>query len=121
MLFIDDVPEIRDSLTTLLSTLGWEVRSASDQQEAEQIHAAGFSPDVLLIDFRLRDNASGLDAWEALKRRGCDAPGLMITGETEPRRIAAARRAGITVLYKPVDGAQLVQAMGHAVRAVAHS
>ena len=121
VLFIDDEPEIRDSLTTLLSTLGWEVRSASDQQEAEQIHAAGFSPDVLLIDFRLRDNASGLDAWEALKRQGCDAPGLMITGETEPRRIAAARRAGITVLYKPVDGAQLVQAMGHAVRSVAHS
>ncbi|SCK26543.1 Signal transduction histidine kinase [Variovorax sp. HW608] len=115
VLFIDDEPEIRESLTTLLSTLGWEVRSASDQQEAEEIHEAGFSPDVLLIDFRLRDNASGLDAWRALKRRGCDAPGLMITGETEPRRIAAAREAGITVLYKPVDGAQLLQAMGQAL------
>jgi hypothetical protein len=39
----------------------------------------------------------------------------MITGETEPRRIAAAREAGITVLYKPVDGAQLLQAMGQAL------
>jgi signal transduction histidine kinase/ActR/RegA family two-component response regulator len=117
VLFIDDEPEIRESLTTLLSTLGWEVRSASDQQEAEQIHEGGFAPDVLLIDFRLRDNASGLDAWEALKRRGCDAPGLMITGETEPRRIADARKAGITVLYKPVDGVQLIQAMGRAVEA----
>ena len=107
-LCLDDEPEVRASLGLLLATLNWEVRTAGDADEALRALADGFQPDVLLVDFRLRGGASGVDAIDALRAVRCTAPALLITGDTEPGRIAEARAAGIGVLYKPVEGQLLL-------------
>ena len=109
VLCIDDEQEVRSSLTILLTTLGFEVRTATDASEAVSALADGFKPDVLLVDFRLRNGVSGLQAVETLRASQCDAPVLLITGDTAPARIAEAQAAGVEVLYKPVDGQQLVE------------
>jgi signal transduction histidine kinase/ActR/RegA family two-component response regulator len=111
VLLIDDEPEVRDSLSILLHTLGWEVCAAAGIAEAESIFVRGFEPDALLVDFRLRGGASGLDAIRHLRERECLAPAILVTGDTEPARVAAAREAGLPVLYKPVDGMQLATAL----------
>lgn len=109
VLCLDDEQEVRSSLTILLTTLGFEVRTASDASEAASALADGFKPDVLLVDFRLRNGVSGLEAVDSLRATQCDAPVLLITGDTAPARIAEAQAAGVDVLYKPVDGRQLVE------------
>jgi signal transduction histidine kinase/CheY-like chemotaxis protein len=109
VLCLDDEQEVRSSLTTLLTTLGFEVRTASDAGEAVSALADGFMPDVLLVDFRLRNGLSGLEAVETLRAAQCKAPVLLITGDTAPARIAEAQAVGVDVLYKPVDGRRLIE------------
>ena len=107
-LCLDDEPEVRSSLQLLLTTVDWDVRVARDLSEARESLKEGFQPDVLLVDFRLRMGESGLDAIDALRSDQCTAPALLITGDTEPDRILQAQAADIGVLYKPVDGQQLI-------------
>jgi signal transduction histidine kinase len=107
VLVIDDESAIRDGLTLMLTTLGWEVGAVADAASAIEQWTRGFRPAAIIVDFRLRDGASGLDALQALRALGCDAPALMVTGDTAPDRITQARSAGIPVMYKPVDGMEL--------------
>ncbi len=109
VMVVDDEREIRDSLTTLLATIGWQVRAVSDLEAAVQAWDDGFRPEVVVVDFRLRAGGSGLDVLAALREHGCVVPALMITGDTSPERITAARAVGIPVLYKPVDGLALAR------------
>ena len=108
VLVIDDERAIREALGTFLRTLGWTAVTASDSDEALHAWHGGFLPEALLIDFRLREGASGLGALDALRGAGCTAPAWLITGDTEPGRIAQARAAGLPVVYKPVQGHELV-------------
>jgi CheY-like chemotaxis protein len=50
---------------------------------------------------------NGREALAALRGFGCRVPAWIITGETDPSRIAEIRAAGVPVIYKPVDGLQL--------------
>jgi two-component system, sensor histidine kinase len=104
VLVVDDEREIRESLSTFMGTLGWSVRAVSDSDAAIEAWDSGFEAEVLVVDFRLRDGSSGLEVLARLRERGCAAPCVMITGDTEPGRITAARAVGIRVMYKPVDG-----------------
>jgi CheY-like chemotaxis protein len=115
VMVVDDEREIRDSVTTLLTTFGWVVCAASDLASAVAAWKGGFVPDALVVDFRLREGGSGLDVLRELRECGCAAPALMITGDTEPGRIAAARAAGIPVMYKPVDGFMLAKSLAKLV------
>lgn len=109
VLVVDDEPQVRNALETLLSTMGWEVAAVVSEEEALRLWQQGFAPDALIVDFRLQGGASGLDVLMALRRLGCNAPAWMVTGDTEPTRILAARAAGVPVIYKPVDGLHLVR------------
>jgi signal transduction histidine kinase/ActR/RegA family two-component response regulator len=119
VLIVDDESTVRDALHTLLTTLGWQVFTASDEEAAVAAWHGGFAPQAVVLDFRLSGGRSGLDALAALRTLGCDAPAWMVTGDTEPSRITAARAAGLPVLYKPVDGLQLAALMNDAVFPIA--
>lgn len=121
VLIIDDEVDLRESLCTLLGTLGWQAQSAACLAEAQELLDRGFQPDVLLVDFRLRDGESGLDVLAALRSQGWDIPAVLVTGDTEPSRINAARSAGVPVIYKPVDGLTLAQTMSKLVKQVDHA
>ncbi len=106
ILVIDDEVGIRESVATMLGAFGWEVAAEAGAEEALLRVANGFEPDALIVDYRLRD-ATGLEALAALRGFGCRVPAWIITGETDPSRIAEIRAAGVPVIYKPVDGLQL--------------
>jgi two-component system, sensor histidine kinase len=114
-LLIDDERDIRESLQTFLSTQGWQVVAAAGLPEALDALHAGFKPEAIVVDFRLQGGASGLDALQAIRALGHVVPTWLITGDTEPARIAAARAAGVPVIYKPVDGIELARLMQAAV------
>jgi DNA-binding NtrC family response regulator len=111
ILLVDDERDIRDGLMTFLGTLGWDVRTADGTAAALSALEAGFEPEALIVDFRLRDGESGLEVLDAVRASGCVAPAWLITGDTSPARIAEARVANIPVIYKPIDGVELVAAV----------
>ena len=103
VLLVDDEPEIQRSLQGLLTELGCEARCVADRALALAQLDAGFTPQVLLIDHRLRGER-GTEVIAALQARLGPVPAVLVTGDTEPALIQAARDAGHRVLHKPVQG-----------------
>lgn len=109
VLVVDDESEVAEGLATFLVALGWEARAVPGQEEAVAAWSQGFAPHAIIVDFRLAGGRTGLEVLAALRHLGCHAPAWLVTGETEPSRILAARESGIPILYKPVDGLKLAE------------
>jgi CheY-like chemotaxis protein len=108
VLVIEDDADSRNALLGLLRQWGCDARAAPGAREALAWLGQGFTPDVLLVDLRLADGASGLDAISALREAtGTELPALVVTGDagSEPMREAQAR--GFAVLIKPARPMQL--------------
>ena len=103
LLVLDDDPAIRQGVGALLAGAGYSVAVAETIEEAMD-RARERAPDLLICDFRLRQERNGLEAVQRLRERhGDDFPAIMITGDTHPDRIAVAEREDLTILYKPVE------------------
>src|SRR4051812_18430691 len=63
ILVVDDQRDIADSLTRLINVLGYEAKAIYDGREAVKL-AAGFAPDLALIDIGM----PGLDGYEVAKQ-----------------------------------------------------
>jgi signal transduction histidine kinase len=108
VLVIEDDADSRHALLGLLRQWGCDARAAPGAREALAWLGEGFTPDVLVVDLRLADGASGLEAISALRAAvGHDLPALVVTGDagSEPMREAQAR--GFAVLIKPARPVQL--------------
>jgi len=116
LLVVDDEVAIRDALAELLMTLGWSVRTASGVTEALSCLSPQWQPEALVLDYRLRDEVTGLDALAALRAEGCQAPAWVITGETTPDRVQTLLAAGLPVRHKPVDGLALAHEISASLR-----
>ena len=109
VIVIDDEADILDGMQKLLKQWGCRAAACSNMEEAEQsLRTVAKTPDMIISDFRLRGDENGVDVIEQLRNlTGRDTPAILITGDTAPDRILAARAPGITVLYKPIDGRKL--------------
>ena len=101
---VDDEAQVRQALAILLKQWGCEVVTASSGEEAvQQLAEHTRVPDILLCDYRLREQATGLDAIQLLRTEFCDdIPALLITGDTAAERLQALRQSGLPVLHKPL-------------------
>lgn len=118
LLVVDDEAAVREALAMLLQSLGWQVREAEGATQALTQLGDGWSPDALVIDFRLHGGASGLALLQRLRDAGCQAPAWLVTGETSPERIQQALQQlpqGLTLRFKPVDGLALAAEIRAAV------
>ncbi|MFT4636159.1 MAG: signal transduction histidine kinase/CheY-like chemotaxis protein [Chitinophagales bacterium] len=106
-LIIDDHKRIRDIMKTLMQTWGFEVISEESAEHA--ITALGKnSADVMLVDFRLRENRTGRDAIEELRAHlEYEVPAIIITGDTDAKRISEAQSVAALLLHKPASTIQL--------------
>ena len=103
VMLVDDEVEIRRSLQGLLLQLGCEVRCAAGQAQAMVQLDEGFMPQVLLVDHRLRGER-GTEVIASLRARLGPVAAVLVTGDTEPALIQAARDVGHQVVHKPVQG-----------------
>lgn len=108
-LVVDDDVDVQQALKARLEARGSTVRTASASGEALSVWRGGYRPDLVLADYRLGDEKTGAELIAALRAEGCEAPALIITGDTAPDRLAALARSGLEVLHKPVNDALLVQ------------
>ena len=119
VLLIDDDQAIREAVNNLLQGWGHAVVVAESEQEAlELLGSTGFLPDVLLVDFRLRQGRTGLQAIEAVRAYcGKKIPAAIVTGDAASEELDQARAAGFALLHKPLSAARLRMLIADLLRA----
>jgi len=108
ILVVDDDPMVRESLAAIL--IGWGAKvalSAGPPSLPVQLREVE-RPDLVLCDLRLGAAMDGTQMLAAIRQAlGARIPAVLITGDTDPERVALAKRSGDPVLHKPVRPAQL--------------
>jgi CheY-like chemotaxis protein/anti-sigma regulatory factor (Ser/Thr protein kinase) len=111
VLVIDDDETVRVGMQHLLRDWGCECETAETIEQALALARVN-PPQLLISDFRLREQRTGAEAIAALRAEiGEHLPALLITGDTAPERLRAARASGVLLLHKPVSPSQLYQRM----------
>ncbi|GJG98012.1 hybrid sensor histidine kinase/response regulator [Cupriavidus pauculus] len=102
VLVIDDDPAIREAMAGLLTVWNCPSRTAETEEEALAL-TRDFTPDLILADYRLRGNRTGLEAIAAIRERTArDLPAILITGDTAADRLRNLHAGGTALLHKPV-------------------
>ncbi|WP_382320380.1 hybrid sensor histidine kinase/response regulator [Hydrogenophaga sp. UC242_53] len=113
VLVIEDDADARAALTGLLRSWGCDVRSAADAATSLSHIRTGFRPDALVVDLRLPDGASGIDALRDVRALlGDEVPAVMVTGDAGSPHMRRAQDVGLTVMVKPVRPVQLRAFLG---------
>ena len=103
ILVLDDDQAVRQAMAGLLTGWGCTVSAVGSTSEAMACVRGSLAPDVLVVDYRLRNNESGIEAISAIHAAsGQVIPALVITGDTAPERLREAERSGLSLLHKPV-------------------
>lgn len=110
-LVIDDDEAVRTGMLHLLRNWGCECSAAESIEEALAM-AHTQAPDVVISDYRLREQRTGAEAIAALRALlGNGLPALLITGDTSPERLREAQASGIPLLHKPVSPSELYRGL----------
>ena len=104
---------IREGLSTLLKTNGYNVRTATDGQEALDLLQGGLRPNLLLIDLAV----SKVSGWDVLRYMHEDLelrsiPAIIVTAETKEHSAPIADE----VFIKPVDAVRLLDSVKRLAR-----
>src|SRR5579885_1174033 len=107
VLVVDDEPDIRESLQTLLSLEGYRVEEA--QNAAEGLHKMETSRyDLVLLDLMMPDR-SGMDVLHDVRERDQDTPIFMITAYGSTEAAVKALKLGANDYFsKPWDNEKLL-------------
>ena len=106
ILVVDDSPDVRLALATILEDAGHDVVEAEDGDQVFDL-AIGESPDLVLLDVMM-PRVNGFDALATLKAdtRTSPIPVVMVTAKGRPEDMAMARSLGaVEYITKPwADG-----------------
>jgi two-component system, OmpR family, response regulator len=120
VLIVEDDPDIRDLVTTLLGTAVDEVLIAGDGEEALAI-AARRDIDVVVLDLALPGERNGLDVLAELRASGHPARTMLLTAYAGAQDRAMALRAGADAfLPKPFKIMELVAQVQELAQRPAH-
>jgi len=104
---VDDDKAIRDSLTLLMKSVGFESKSY-DSAEMYLNEADLYAPGCLIADIRMR-GISGLELQQTLNNKGIKIPVIIITGHGDvPVAVQAMKEGAVDFLEKPYDNEVLV-------------
>jgi len=115
ILVVDDDPLVLAGNKALLTELGCDVTTVSDGPGARAaVVALDRKPVLVLCDLWLSDDLSGIDLLQQLEAltKG-PISGILISGDTRPETIRAAKGAGYPLLHKPVSPARLRAVLTH--------
>jgi FixJ family two-component response regulator len=113
---VDDDISVRESLESLLSSVGLDVTvSASAEEFLSSRHPR--EADCLILDVRL-PGMSGIELHHHLMAQKCDVPVIFITAHASDKRARAEAASDWTVDYltKPFDENELLDAIHAALK-----
>lgn len=118
---IDDDVMVLDSLETILTEWGYQAIAAISAEEAiAQIGQLGRRPDIVIADYRLQDGHTGTEAILAVRALfDYCIPGLILTGETDPKVLRECTGHDVGIAHKPVMPSQLGLALEQRINAAA--
>lgn len=118
ILVLDDDSAVLEAMDGLLGRWGCVVIKAASLEEAqEKLKANAPPPELLIVDYRLRGELSGLEAVALLQKNlRRYVPTLVITGDTAPDHLREAEASGYPLLHKPVQPAKLRSVVRHLIR-----
>jgi EAL domain-containing protein (putative c-di-GMP-specific phosphodiesterase class I) len=115
VLVVDDEADMRQLMTRILLTAGYEVRSASDGEEALRMLDVE-SIDLVVTDLSM-PRADGLTVLRRIRERNEELPVLLVAGEpTTDSAIRAVRYRATEYLPKPFEPNTLVEAVRRALQ-----
>jgi CheY-like chemotaxis protein len=108
VLVIEDDSLASEGLVSLLESWGVGVGVAEGLSTALWHLKNGLVPDVIVSDYRLRDGENGIEVIRQLRAAsGRSIPACLMSGDTDPNLMQAARDVDLTLLHKPVRPAKL--------------
>ncbi len=119
VLIIDDEEDICFSLTQMLESWGCKVSAFDSADEAcAQIKLLPlWQPNLIISDYRLRDNKTGIDAINQVQDSLVEhAVALVISGDTAPERIKEIEASGLMMLHKPIKPVKLRAIIHHKMK-----
>jgi len=94
VLIIEDDPGVARLQQKRLERAGYTAVSAGTAEEGMRILAQG-GVELILLDYRLPDNRTGLDVFAQLQATGHNVPVIMVTGFSDEATVIKALRAGV--------------------------
>lgn len=115
ILIVDDEPNVRSSLTGVLTDEGHTVAAVESGEEGlKALHASDY--DVVLLDIWL-PGADGLEILDQLHREGCTAEIVMISGHGSiDAAVKATKLGAFDFLEKPLSLDRVLLVVGNALR-----
>lgn len=112
---VDDDEAVRDSLTALIETEGWQVKAfPSGEALLAGLDASGVV--CLVVDVRM-PGIDGLELQKRLRERGIDTPVVIVTGHGDiPLAVKAMKDGAFDFIEKPFDNAIILDCVRRAAR-----
>jgi len=109
ILVIDDDAAILDGMRVMLEPWGCTVFTATCIADLEQVLGAKPMIDLVIADYRLPNHELGTDAVQRARELlgQPQLTGIIISGDTEEKRMQDVRASGFMMLHKPVRPAQM--------------
>jgi len=112
ILVVDDLPEQRDLVSLLLSTLGYKVTVASGGREAVQ-YLREQSVDIVVLDMIMEPDFDGLDTYREIIKLWPGQKAVIVSGFSATDRVNEMQRLGAgPYIKKPYN----LHAIGKAIR-----
>ena len=107
VVIVEDEPAVRRGLEVLIKGWGASIASfdsvAASAAWAQTSDLAIVKPDLLIVDYRLEEGLTGVDAIKALRARfGAAVPAILVTGSTMTGHEMDAQTHNFHLLIKPV-------------------
>ena len=108
VLCVDNESSILEGMTQLLGGWTCHVLTAEDTDSAlATLEVGGRAPDLVLADYHLDGDDTGLRTLEAVRARWGDVPGAIITADYGEEVRERVRASGVLILRKPIKPAAL--------------
>ncbi|QCO15067.1 response regulator [Azospirillum brasilense] len=116
VLVVEDDPIVREGLCAMIRQWGHEAFPADSFGEAVEALRRHPDPDVIIADYRLGEGHTGTETIREVRRRSKrPIPGILVTGDTTPERLAEAEAGKFSILHKPVLADDLRRAIALAL------
>ena len=118
VLVVDDDPTVRETVASLLESIGFQVTSAEGADAALALIGTDL-PDAILTDIHMA-NGDGFELINAVREQGLSIPIIAMSGGSstlsDSDHLEFARKLGaVAVIDKPFRGSHLAEAIDRAI------
>lgn len=109
ILLIDDEQDILDAMSIMLTDWNCHPHGFLSLESAiEFLDKTNLKPDLIISDYRLKEDLTGLEAIRQLQKKFSEPiPSLLVSGDTDPELLRSIHQQNFYMLHKPLKSAQL--------------